>query len=282
MNNMGGNLMARKKLGLALGSGAARGFAHLGVLQALEERGIDVDYISGCSIGALLGALYCSGMSVVEIIDLAMDLEPWDWIDISVPKKGLVQGRKLEQLIKRYTGGKRFDQLKKPLTVVATDLCTGERVIFDSGPVYKAVRASVAIPGIIAPLELDGRILADGGLVDPVPVNLVKNMGAEYTVGVNLGSWIEDKKMGNIYDIIIQSIDILQNEILMLKGIDADLIISPYLKDINPVTFNQVEECIHSGRKAALEVMEQLRAGLVPAEKKGWLQSLGRRRNTCR
>ncbi|MDD2573251.1 MAG: patatin-like phospholipase family protein [Bacillota bacterium] len=274
--------MARKKLGLALGSGAARGFAHLGVLQALEERGIDVDYISGCSIGALLGALYCSGMSVVEIIDLAMDLEPWDWIDISVPKKGLVQGRKLEQLIKRYTGGKRFDQLKKPLTVVATDLCTGERVIFDSGPVYKAVRASVAIPGIIAPLELDGRILADGGLVDPVPVNLVKNMGAEYTVGVNLGSWIEDKKMGNIYDIIIQSIDILQNEILMLKGIDADLIISPYLKDINPVTFNQVEECIHSGRKAALEVMEQLRAGLVPAEKKGWLQSLGRRRNTCR
>ncbi|MGI6703131.1 MAG: patatin-like phospholipase family protein [Clostridia bacterium] len=272
--------MTRKKFGLALGSGAARGFAHLGVLQALEERGIEIDYISGCSIGALIGALYCSGMSIMEIIDLAVDMEPWDWIDISVPKKGLVQGRKLEQLIKRYTGGKRFDELKKPLTVVATDLCTGERVVLHSGYVYKAVRASVAIPGIIAPLELDGRILADGGLVDPVPVDLVKDMGADYTVGVNLGSWIEDKRMESIYDVIIQSIDILQNEILMLRGIDADLIISPYLKHINPVTFNQVEECIHSGRKAALEVMEDLNSGLVPAEKRGWLHSLGRRKNT--
>ena len=100
------------------------------------------------------------------------------------------------------------------MTVVATDLCTGERVVLHSGYVYKAVRASVAIPGIIA-LELDAS--ADGGLVDPVPVDLVKDMGADYTVGVNLGSWIEDKRMESIYDVIIQSIDILQNEILMLE-----------------------------------------------------------------
>ncbi len=270
----------QKKLGLALGSGAARGFAHLGVLQALEERNIRVDYVAGCSIGALIGALYCSGISIVEIIDLAVALEPWDWIDISVPKKGLVQGHKLEQLIKKFTGHKKFNQLEKPLKVIATDLCTGERVVFDQGYVYKAVRASVAVPGIIAPLELDGRILADGGLVDPVPVSLLKGMGADYTVGVNLGSWIENKDMGSIYDIIIRSIDILQKEIMMLRDIDADIIISPYLKDINPVTFNQVEKCIHSGRRAAMEVMEELNLGLAPRKKAGWLQNLGRRRNT--
>lgn len=271
--------MEQKKLGLALGSGAARGFAHLGVLQALEEKGIRIDYISGCSIGALIGALYCSGMPVVEIIDLAVGMEPWEWIDISVPKKGLVQGRKLEQLIKKLTKGKKFEQLEIPLAVVASDLSTGERVIMDTGYVYEAVRASVAIPGIIAPFEQDGRILADGGLVDPVPVDLVKRMGAEYTIGVNLGSWIEDKKMESIYDIIIQSIDILQNEILMLRGIDADLIISPYLKNINPVTFNQVEDCIHAGRTAALEVMDKLRTGLTPSCKRGWLHNLARRKH---
>ncbi len=272
----------RKKLGLALGAGAARGFAHLGVLQALEEKEIEVGFIAGCSIGALIGALYCSGIPIVEIIDLAVDLEPWDWIDISVPKKGLIQGHKLEQLIKKLTNNKTFDELEKPLKIVATNLCTGERVIFDQGYVYKAVRASVAVPGIIAPLELDGCILADGGLVDPVPVSLLKGMGADYTLGVNLGSWIENKDMGSIYDVIIRSIDILQNEIMMLRDMEADIIINPYLKDINPVTFNQVEKCIHAGRKAAMEVMERLTIGLVPGKKGGWLQNLGRRRNICR
>lgn len=271
--------MKQKKMGLALGSGAARGFAHLGVLQAFEEKGIRIDYISGCSIGALVGALYCSGMPVMEIIDLAMELVPWEWIDIAIPKIGLIQGRRLEQLIKKYTNGKAFEDLEKPFAVVAADLNTGQRVTLKSGYVYKAVRASVAIPGIIAPLELEGKVLADGGLVDPVPVSLVKDMGAEYTVGVNLGSWIEDKEIRSIYDVIIQSIDILQNEILALRGIGADLLISPYLKNINPVTFNQVEECVNAGRRAALEVMDELRDGLNPTEKVGWLQSLVQRKH---
>ncbi len=274
--------MRLKKLGLALGSGAARGFAHLGVLQALEEKKVRIDYIAGCSIGSMIGALYCSGMSVMEIIDLAVDIEPWEWIDISVPKTGLIQGRRIEQIIKKYTGNKRFEELEKPLAIVATDLSTGQRVILDQGYVHKAVRASIAIPGIIAPIELDGRILADGGIVDPVPVELVKHMGAEYTVGVNLGSWIEEKKISSIYDVIIQSIDILQNEILMLRGIDADLLISPYLKDINPVTFNQVKECVHSGREAALEVIDELYLGLDSTDKMGWLRNLVRRKNNPR
>ena len=274
--------MKQKKLGLALGSGAARGFAHLGVLQAFEEKGIRIDCISGCSIGSLIGALYCCGMPVLEIMDMALELVPWEWIDISMPKTGLIQGRRLEQLIKKHTGGKRFEDLKKPFAVVAADLSTGKRVVLNKGYVYKAVRASVAIPGIIAPLELEGKILADGGLVDPVPVDLAKEMGAGYTVGVNLGSWIEEKKMKSIYDVIIQSIDILQNEILMLRGIEADLIISPYLKDINPVTFNQVEECVAAGRKAALGVIDELRSGLEATGKRGWLQNLVQRKQNHR
>jgi NTE family protein len=282
MNILGGKAMARKKIGLALGSGAARGFAHLGVLKVLEDEGIPIDYISGCSIGSIIGALYCSGMEIDEIMELAEEIEPWRWIDISVPRMGLILGKKIEDLVHKYTGGKRFEELDIPLSIVATNLCDGQRVVFNSGYVYRAVRASIAIPGIFTPVEENGKILADGGIVDPVPVDLVKWMGADIIVGVNLGIKIGEKKIQNIYDVIIQSIDIMQDEIIRLRGIEADLLINPDLKSINPVTFNQVKECFEIGRKAALEVMEDLHRALSTEGRLDWIRSLVRRKRTSR
>ncbi len=272
--------MKRKKVGLALGSGAARGFAHLGVLQVMEENGIPIDFISGCSIGALVGALYCSGMKVDEIIELAEDTDTWQMIDFSPPGKGLIFGKKIEKMVRMHTDDKTFDDLKIPLSVVATDLHTGERCILDQGYVYKAVRCSIAIPGIFRPVEMEGRLLADGGIVDAVPVDLARYMGAEMIIGVNLGAHYAEKKIENIYHTIIQSIDIMQNEINRLRGIEADVVIEPDLKDINPIAFNQVGECVRAGRKAALDAIDDIRNVLNPPPRWGLLKNLGRRRST--
>lgn len=269
--------MKRKKVGLALGSGAARGYAHLGVLQVLEEEGIQIDFISGSSIGALIGALYCSGIPVKGIIELAEEVEPWQWIDLSVPRKGLIAGRKIEEMIKKYTHAKTFDQLDIPLSIVATDLYSGKRCVLNKGYVYKAVRASIAIPGIFKPVEIDGRILVDGGVVDPVPVDLVKWMGADVIIGVNVSSFFTRDRIKSIYDIIVQSIDVMQNEILRLRGIEADIIIEPDLRRINPVTFNQADECIREGRKAALEVIDDIKKAINNPSRWGLLNNLGRK-----
>ncbi|MDI6707323.1 MAG: patatin-like phospholipase family protein [Bacillota bacterium] len=270
--------MKRKKLGLALGSGAARGFAHLGVIEALEEEGIPIDFVSGCSIGSIIGALYCCGMGTGEILKLAEEVDFWEWIDISIPKNGFILGKKIEQLMKKYTEGRTFEELRKPFAIVATDLESGRQVIFKNGYLYKAIRASIAIPGIFVPVEEEGRTLADGGLIDPVPVDLVKSMGADVVIGVNLGSGISEKEINSIYDVIIRSIDIMQNEIIRLRGIEADILINPDLRGINPVTFNQARECYQIGKTAAREKIGQIRSIMSKEDRPDWLHNLGRRK----
>lgn len=270
--------MKRKKLGLALGSGAARGFAHLGVIEVLEEEGIPIDFVSGCSIGAIIGALYCCGMRAGAILKLAEEVDFWEWIDISIPKNGLILGKKIEHLMKKYTDGRTFKDLNKPFTIVATDLESGRRVVFQEGYLYKAIRASIAIPGIFVPAEGEEGTLADGGLVDPVPVDLVKSMGADVVVGVNLASGINEKEIKSIYDVIIRSIDIMQNEIIRLRGIDADILITPDLRGINPVTFNQARECYEIGRAAAREKVDQILRIMSKEDRLDWLHSLDRRK----
>jgi len=269
----------RKKVGLALGSGAARGFAHIGVLQVLEQEGIPVDFVSGCSIGALIGALYCSGMTVKEMIELAEKIEPWHWVDLSRPGKGLIIGDKIEDMIKKYTGERAFDELEIPLSIVATDLYSGQRYVFDRGPVYRAVRASISIPGIFRPVEMEDKLLVDGAVVDAVPVELVRYMGARVIIGVNLGAHFTDRKIENIYQTIIQSIDIMQNEIKRLRGIKADVLIEPDLKDINPTTFNEVEKCVEEGRSAAMNAMNDIKKIVNSPKRSGWLKSLGRQKH---
>lgn len=271
--------MKRKKVGLALGSGAARGFAHLGVLQVLEEEGITVDFVSGCSIGALIGALYCSGMTVEETIELAENMEPWQWMDFYRPRKGLISGDKIENMIKKYTEEKTFEELEIPLSIIATDLNAGERYVFDKGPVYRAVRASISIPGIFRPVEMEDRLLVDGAVVDSIPVELVRNMGAKVVIGVNLGSHFTERKIENIYQTIIQSIDIMQNEIKRLRGIKADVLIEPNLKDVNPTNFRQVKKCVEEGRKAAEDVVNVIKQTINPSPGWGLLKNLDLRKN---
>jgi predicted acylesterase/phospholipase RssA len=175
-----------KRFGLALGSGAARGFAHIGVLLALEKHGLRPDYVAGTSIGAAIGAIYCSGTSASELRELAVRTDWQDLIDFTVPKTGMIAGNRFEKYLQKLTGNKRFSELLIPLRVVATDIRNSHKVVFSQGNVAKAVRASISIPGVFMPVHIDRHELVDGGLVDPVPFDVVREMGSDVVAAVDL------------------------------------------------------------------------------------------------
>jgi NTE family protein len=176
------------RIGYALGGGAARGLFHIGVLGVLEEHGIYPDVIAGTSMGAIIGALYASGLSAGELKKMVIELD-WKKIirmtDIALPFNGLIQGKRITALLKSILKDKDFDQLKKEFACVATDLTTGEEVVMKQGSLIEAVRASISIPLVFTPVKADGRFLVDGGLVNVVPVSVCRDMGANFIIGVN-------------------------------------------------------------------------------------------------
>jgi len=201
-----------RKVGLALGSGSARGLAHLGVIKALEEAGIEVDFIAGTSIGAVIGAIYAAG----KLDALEATFQTFDWkkmasfFDVVLPKSGLLDGAKVSKFVRAHIhadviealpkpfvavatdiiSGEEVVMLPKPFVAVATDIISGEEVVIRSGDVIEAVRASISVPGIFTPVRNNGRILVDGGLVNPVPVSAVRAMGAEFVIAVDLNHQI--------------------------------------------------------------------------------------------
>ncbi len=191
----------KKKLGIALGSGSARGWAHIGVFNALAESGIKVDYVSGTSIGSVVGAVYSIG-DIEEFEKFAISID-WksivSFIDVTFPGSGLIPGRKLFKMLSEYYRDILIEDLPVPYCAIAADVLTGEEVRFNSGKVIDAVRASVAIPGVFTPFKHEGRILVDGGIVNPVPVNVVREMGADVVIAVDLNNCtLEDNVKGII------------------------------------------------------------------------------------
>lgn len=250
-------MMQRPVVGLALGSGAAKGYAHIGVLQVFEREKIPVDLIVGSSIGSLIGALYASGINPVLLERLAYQIRRRHWVDLSVPKKGLIAGNKIETILKLLTKNMDFEQLRIPLGVMATDLCSKKSILIKEGNVASAVKASIAIPGIFCPVEVGGKTLVDGGVLERVPGSQARMMGAELVIGVELG-FSNYSSPKNIYDILIQTFDVMGREIQTLKQYDCDVLITPELSDVDGLAFNQVEKCICEGRKAAEKALSQI------------------------
>ena len=190
----------KKKLGIALGSGSARGWSHIGVLNALEESGIKVDYISGTSIGSVVGAVYSIG-DIKEFEKFARSID-WksivSFIDVTFPGSGLIPGKKVFKMLSEYYKDILIEDLPVPYCTVAADVLTGEEVRFCSGRVKDAVRASVAIPGVFTPFKFEGRVLVDGGIVNPVPVNVVREMGAEVVIAVDLNNCTIERNVQEI------------------------------------------------------------------------------------
>jgi len=189
----GGTAIERRpKVGLALGSGSARGLAHIGVIRAIEEAGINVDVIAGTSMGALIGAIHTAG----KLDELEATFHAFDWkntlsfFDVVLPKSGLLDGAKISELVRSHIQGEAIETLLKPFAAVATDIVTGEEVVIRAGDIIEAVRASISVPGIFTPVRSNGRMLVDGGLVNPVPVSAVRAMGAEFVIAVDLNHQI--------------------------------------------------------------------------------------------
>ncbi len=186
-------MASRKSVGLVLGSGASRGWAHIGIIEALEEAKIPIDFIAGCSVGAYIGALYASGsISSLKQFLLRMDGQKiFSYFDVVFPRSGLLNGsRRVQELFSMHTDVQTFEELNIPLVMVATDLLLGEKVVIKSGNIIEALRATMSYPGLFAPVQIDGRWLVDGGLVDPVPVGVAQAMGAGIVIAVDLNSRI--------------------------------------------------------------------------------------------
>ena len=248
------------KIGLALGSGGLRGLAHVGVLRVLEKENIQIDYIAGCSIGSLIGALYCSGMELENIEKLSKHLRRRHWLDFAIPKMGLFSGERVLNMIQILTKKKTFEQLQIPLAVVATELREGKEVIFSSGDVATAVRASISVPGIFIPYTVDGKMLVDGAVLNPTPVDVARSMGADIVIAVDLAHAGTVYSITNIFDVIIQSIDIMERELMKTRETVSDIVIRPDVAHISPSSFESTDECIALGEAAIREVLPQLRA----------------------
>lgn len=247
--------MSNPKIGLALGSGGARGFAHLGVLKVFQEHQIPVDYIAGSSMGALVAAFYGVGHSMEELIKLSTAFKRKFFLDFTVPKMGFIAGKRIKDFLQLFTHNKNIEELSIPISIIATDLVKGEKVIFTKGSVADAVRASISIPGIFVPETIDGRILVDGGVIDRVPIAVVKEMGADIIIGVDVSHGKKDAEITNIYDVILQSIDILQMVADANRESTSDFMIQPNVSQYNSRAFTNTEEIIKIGEEETKKII---------------------------
>ncbi len=259
--------MERRRVGLALGGGAARGLAHIGVLSVLEERGIPIDYIAGTSVGSVVGALYAAGVPLRDI-RLASEKVRWHHLlRLTVPREGVVAARGLEDYLDRLIGGRTFEQLAIPFAAVCVDVITGDVVVLREGRVADAVRASCAIPGIFSPVRRDGRLLVDGGLLNNLPSDVVRAMGADVVLAVDVnGDPPPTRVPVGIFQIVMRSIEIMQRAGCVARKETADLVIRPKLETWSLIDLDHQKDYIECGRAAAQQALGPvLEQNIMPA-----------------
>ena len=250
----------KRKIGLALSGGAVYGIAHLGVIKILEEYKIPIDIIAGTSVGSLVGAFLAAGYSSDQLFELAQKISWTKFTQPTIPKMGLLNSKQLERFIEAELGKIEIPNLQKPFAAVAVDLTTRKQKILDKGSVSQAIRASCAIPGVFTPLIQGDEVLVDGGVLNFIPTELVRDMGADYIIAVKLSpSVIFNKPPENIIQIMVNSFQLTLSQ-LAIYAPDGDTTIIPDLEGLNPHDFNQAEKLYQRGRVAALEVIEKIKS----------------------
>ncbi|HHY47510.1 MAG TPA: patatin family protein [Firmicutes bacterium] len=248
------------RVGIALSAGSARGIAHIGVLKVLTEAGVPIDCIAGTSAGAVIGGIYAATLNLNLMERLACHIK-WDiLVDLCVPRLGLVSGEKIKEFLRLLTHDKTFAELAIPFAAVACDLEEGTEVVLREGPVAEAIRASISIPGIAVPVRLGGRLLVDGAVLNRVPVNAVRAMGADYVIACNLTGRAGRARVRveNIFDVITTAIELMEMEILKGKIVEADIVISPDVGDIGPTRLDMAPELIKRGEEATREALPRI------------------------
>jgi len=241
----------KKKTALVLGGGAARGLAHLGILKVFKRENIKFDFVLGTSIGALFAAIWALGLDLEKIEKTALRITAMDILDVTISRVGLCKGNKMEYLIRETLQDGQFEDAKMPLSIMTSDVEDGTSVVHSSGNLAKLVKASCAIPGIFQPVEIDGRLLIDGGITNNVPVAVAKQQGASHVVAVDVGYCIRKSGINNMLNIIIQSFQIMGQRLNVYETRKADIVLRPELGEINQTEFNKAEEIIREGQVVA-------------------------------
>ncbi len=255
------------RIGIALGGGAAKGFAHIGVIKMLEANGFKPEVVSGTSAGSVVGAFYASGMDAFQMQQHAVALDEASIRDVTLFNGGLVRGQKLQDYVNRMVGNRAFDKMKKPFAAVSTQLETGQRTVFVNGNIGQAVRASCSIPGVFEPVKIGRFYYVDGGVVSPVPVDAARQLGADFVIAVDISTRITGKTPENLLGVVNQSITIMGQKLGQQEIARADVVIRPKVNDIGPADFEQRTRAILEGEKAALAAMPQIRAKLAQMQK---------------
>jgi NTE family protein len=253
------------KIALVLGGGAARGFAHIGVIKALEAQGIVPDMVVGTSAGSVVGALYAAGMSGFDIQKVALGMKEEMVADWTLPDRGVLKGEALQDFINEKVKNLSIQKLPRPLGVVATDLQNGEMVLFRQGNTGMAVRASSAVPGVFQPVNINGRDYVDGGLTSPVPAQAARSMGADFVIAVDISNVSRRAKLTSTLDVLLQTFAIMGHTISSHELEDADVVIRPKTAAISSTDFEGRHLAILEGEKAAAAIMPELKAKLAKA-----------------
>jgi NTE family protein len=254
------------KIGLALGGGAARGFAHIGVIKALEAQGIVPDIVVGTSAGSVVGSMYAYGYNGFTLQKMAMEMDEASISDWALPffskSPGVLKGEALQAYVNKTVHNQPIEKLKIPFGAVATDLKTGQPILFRFGNTGMAVRASSAVPSVFQPVTIKGRTYVDGGLVAPVPVRFAKEMGAEFIIAVNISSATEAQATASSLDVLMQTFTIMGQRLNQHELKDADVVITPALGAMGSADFNGRNLAVLAGEQAAAGAMAQLKAKL--------------------
>jgi NTE family protein len=253
------------RIGLALGGGAARGFAHVGVIQVLEEAGIRPSLVTGTSAGSLVAAFYASGKTGKQLQHAAETMEEASIADWTLPlfNRGMLRGDALARYVNGQVGSRLIENMVLPLGIVATDLSTGQGMLFQRGDTGTAVRASSAVPAVFLPVSISGHEYVDGGLVSPVPVRAARQMGAELVIAVDISNPPEGNLAGGTMDVLLQTFSIMSKSINYFELKEADVVIKPALLGVSSADFGSRKKSIEAGRQAMLQAMPQLRAAIA-------------------
>lgn len=253
------------RIALALGGGAARGFAHIGVIKALEAQGIVPDIVVGTSAGSVVGALYASGMSGFELQQVALQMEESMVVDWTLPNRGVLKGEALQDFINRNVKSLTIQKMPRLLGVVATDLQSGDLMLFRRGDTGMAVRASSAVPGMFQPVGISGRDYVDGGLTSPVPALSARAMGADFVIAVDISNVTRRDKLVGTLDVLLQTFAIMGHTISRHELEDADVVIRPKTAAVSSTDFEGRHLAIMEGERAAAAAMPELKARLAKA-----------------
>ena len=256
----------RPKVALVLGGGAARGFAHVGVIRALEQEKIPIDLVVGTSVGSLIGAIYAADLNSFELEWTAFSLQKEDLFDYgmltAVMGMGLARGDKLEAFVKGKMAVQDIEQLKIPFAAVATDLNWGTKVVLDHGSIARAVRASSAIPGVFQPVSHMGKLLVDGGVVDNIPISVARAKGADLVVAVDISENVGNTNITNLVDVMLQAANIMFALNVEHTKKDADVLVAPKVGDVGMLDFGQKKRCMQAGIDAGRAAVPDIRKAI--------------------